>query len=98
MHVSNSELPTRVSQGQVKEPEFCRLVDATGLRRLRIVAVEPARRAALAQEGLGVGAEIEIERRLAVGGPLILRLGQSRLAIARIVAADVLVEPASADL
>jgi Fe2+ transport system protein FeoA len=72
-------------------------VDTTGPGRLRIVAVEPSRRVALEQEGLLVGAEIAVERRLALGGPLILRLGQSRLAIARTVAADVLVEPASAD-
>ncbi len=34
-----------------------------------------------------------VERRLALGGPLIVRLGRTRLAVARRVAADVLVEP-----
>ena len=54
--------------------------------------MESARRAALAQEGIFEGAPITVERRLALGGPLIVRLGRTRLAVARRVAADVLVE------
>jgi Fe2+ transport system protein FeoA len=60
---------------------------------LRVVAVEPERRSALAQEGVVEGAVVVVERRLALGGPLIVRLGRTRLALARRVAADVAVTP-----
>ena len=48
----------------------------------------------LAPEGIDVGVELCVERRLALGGPLIVRLGRARLAMARSVAAGVTVEPA----
>lgn len=60
-------------------------------RRLRVVAVGPDHEPALAQEGLREGAEISVERRLALGGPMIVRLGRTRLALARSVATTVLV-------
>ena len=60
-------------------------------RRLRVVAVAPEHEPALAQEGLGIGVEISVERRLALGGPLIVRLGRTRLALARTVAGSILV-------
>jgi FeoA domain. len=69
-------------------------VDAIVQLPMRVVAVDEAGRASLASEGLDVGVEVSIERRLALGGPLIVRLGRARLAIARSVASGVFVEPA----
>jgi Fe2+ transport system protein FeoA len=69
-------------------------MDAAIDQRLRVVAVGPEHESALTQEGLGVGSEISIERRLALGGPMVLRLGRTRLALARSVAAVILVTPA----
>jgi Fe2+ transport system protein FeoA len=62
-------------------------------RALLVVAIDPAIRASLSPEGLDVGVEVIVERRLALGGPLIVRLGRARLAIARSLAAGVVVEP-----
>ncbi len=95
MQVSNSELATRESIDRMARAAPIRLVDAAAGEPLRILAVETSRQGALAQEGLGVGAIVSVERRLALGGPIILRLGRARLAIARSVAAAILVQPAS---
>jgi Fe2+ transport system protein FeoA len=67
-------------------------VDALVGRPLRVVAVDQACRASLAPEGVDVGVEISVERRLALGGPLIVRLGRTRLAIARSLARGVFVQ------
>jgi Fe2+ transport system protein FeoA len=91
--MANSESPTRVSEaaaGLGRE----RLVDAVAGRRLRIVAVDPEHRAVLLAEGLDAGVEVAVERRLALGGPLIVQVGRARLAVSRSVAAGVEVEPA----
>jgi Fe2+ transport system protein FeoA len=69
-----------------------RLVDATVGQPLRITSLNPAHHASLAPEGIGVGVELSVERRLALGGPVIVRLGRARLAIARNIAAGVGVE------
>jgi Fe2+ transport system protein FeoA len=53
---------------------------------------EPAR-LALEQEGVTIGAVLKVERRVGLGGPVIVRLGRARLAIARAVAGTVEVEP-----
>jgi Fe2+ transport system protein FeoA len=92
--VSNPESATRISSGGTTARPFDRLVDAAPGRRLLVVAVGPDHESALAQEGLGVGAEISVERRVALGGPLIVRLGPARLALARGVAGAILVAPA----
>ena len=92
--MSNSESTTRISDRSASAaPELDRLAGATPNRRLRVVAVEPDHEAALAQEGLRVGVEIALERRLGLGGPLIVRLGRTRLALARSVAATIHVAP-----
>jgi Fe2+ transport system protein FeoA len=90
--VSNSESATRVSGQHPGRSGSHRLVEAGLGILVRVVLVESARRAALAQEGILEGAPVMVERRLALGGPLIVRLGRTRLAVARRVAADVLVE------
>ncbi len=71
-----------------------RLVDAAVGRPLLVTAIDPACRASLTPEGIDLGVEITIERRLALGGPFILRLGRARLAIARSIARGIFVEPA----
>ena len=74
--------------------DFGRLVDAPTNQPLRVVAVGPDHQSALSQEGLGLGSAISVERRLALGGPMVVRLGRTRLALARSVAAAILVTPA----
>lgn len=70
------------------------LVAAAAGRLLIVVAVDEACWASLSPEGIDVGVEISVERRLALGGPVIVRLGRTRLAIARSLAAGVFVKPA----
>jgi len=94
VRVSNSELVTRVSVDRAPIQGRGRVVDAAVGRPLRVVAIDPAGRASLSPEGIDVGVEVSVERRLALGGPLIVRLGRTRLAIARSLAAGVVVEPA----
>jgi hypothetical protein len=95
--VDNPESATRISDGTLTaRPDLDRLLDAAPRRPLLVVVVGPDDESALAREGLGVGAEISIERRVAFGGPLIVRLGRTRLALARSVAATILVAPADA--
>jgi Fe2+ transport system protein FeoA len=76
--------------------EAVRLVDAPAHSHWTVISVDEHVCGSLAQEGLGVGAVVAIERRLAFGGPLIVRLGRARLAIARSVAAGVQVVPEAA--
>ncbi|HEX7498188.1 MAG TPA: FeoA family protein [Candidatus Limnocylindrales bacterium] len=89
--MSNSELPTRISDqalaGRVA------LVAAVARRPLRVVAIDAACLASLAPEGVDVGVQLSVERRLALGGPVIVRLGGARLALSRSLARGVFVEP-----
>lgn len=89
--MSNSELPARVSRARVAGT--MQLVDAAVGQPLRVTSLDPAHRASLAPEGIDVGVELSVERCLALGGPLIVRLGRARLAIARSIAAGLIVEP-----
>jgi Fe2+ transport system protein FeoA len=50
-------------------------------------------RAALEQEGIATGVALRVDRRVGLGGPVIVRLGRARLAIARAIAGGVEVEP-----
>ncbi len=59
---------------------------------LRVSAVEAGSAASLLSEGIGPGVEVSVERKLALGGPVIVRLGGARLALARSIAATVQVE------
>jgi len=62
----------------------------------RVVAVEPADAARLAAEGLHPGDAVEVEAYLPMGGPVVVRVGRARLAVARKVAAGILVVPGRA--
>jgi Fe2+ transport system protein FeoA len=52
--------------------------------------------AALAAEGLTAGDLLEIETRQPFGGPVVVRVGHARLAIAARVAREIVVEPLGA--
>jgi Fe2+ transport system protein FeoA len=92
--MSNPESATRKSGGCKSDLSGpTRLVDAAPGQQQRVVAVGPDHETTLSQEGLAPGAEISVERRLALGGPLIIRLGRTRLALARTVAGEILVVP-----
>jgi Fe2+ transport system protein FeoA len=95
--VSNSESVTRVSaDAYASRGSAANLADAAPGRLVVVTAIDTAGRAALVPEGLDVGVEVTVERRLALGGPVIVSLGRTRLAIARSLAAGVSVRPASA--
>jgi Fe2+ transport system protein FeoA len=68
---------------------------ATGRPGL-VVAVGRADVDRLAAEGLHAGERIEVEARLPLGGPVVVRVGRARIAIARSVAAAILVAPDAA--
>ena len=75
------------------------LPDARTLDRLRvgntatIIGVGVEHRATLAREGVEVGSHLALEASAPFGGPLIVRLGRARLALARSVARTVDVLP-----
>jgi Fe2+ transport system protein FeoA len=62
---------------------------------VRVTGVPAEARQALEQEGVVAGTELTVERRVGMGGPVIVRLGPARLAIARSVAKKVEVEVVS---
>jgi Fe2+ transport system protein FeoA len=92
--MANSELATRISAERVGPRGPVILADAPLDRTLRVIAIEPALCGALLPEGIDCGVRISVERRLALGGPLIVRLGRARLAISRVIAAGIEVVPA----
>jgi oxygen-dependent protoporphyrinogen oxidase len=55
----------------------------------RVVSVEPAHRADLAHEGVRTGVHLSVSSAAPFGGPLVLRVGGARIALARSVAATV---------
>ena len=61
--------------------------------RVLIVPSEDVDR--LAAEGLHQGDILQVEARLPLGGPVVVRLGRARVALARRVAAAIVVEPGS---
>jgi Fe2+ transport system protein FeoA len=61
--------------------------------RSRVVAVPPDDAERLASEGLHRGDTLEVEAMLPLGGPVVVRLGRARIAVARRVAAGIMVEP-----
>jgi Fe2+ transport system protein FeoA len=61
--------------------------------RSRVVEVPPEDADRLAAEGLHRGDTLVVEVILPLGGPVVVRLGRARVAIARRVAAGILVEP-----
>lgn len=64
--------------------------------RSRVVAVPAEDAERLAAEGLHRGAVLEVELVLPLGGPVVVRLGRARIAVARRVAGEILVEPGEA--
>jgi len=62
--------------------------------RSRVVAVPPEEAERLAAEGLHRGDSLEVEVVLPLGGPVVVRLGRARIAVARRVAAGIMVKAA----
>jgi Fe2+ transport system protein FeoA len=89
--VGNPDPVTRISPGDRGGGEL-HLERVPIGRTVRVTGMPDADRPALEQEGVVTGAVLTIERRVGLGGPIIVRLGRARLAIARPVAATVLVE------
>ncbi len=63
----------------------------------QIVDVDERHRSALDREGLSVGTAVTLEAALPFGGPVVVRTGNARVALARDVAASVVVRPTAAD-
>ena len=66
-------------------------------RSARILEVPDGAVAALGAEGLAPGDLVEIETRQPFGGPVVVRVGHVRLALALRIARGILVEPLTAD-
>jgi Fe2+ transport system protein FeoA len=58
----------------------------------RVVSVPPEDVERLAAEGLHRGDILQVETRLPMGGPVVVRLGRARVALAQRVAAAILVQ------
>ena len=69
------------------------LVDLVPGRAARVVVVPPDEVGRLAAEGLHLGDMLELETRLPLGGPVVVRVGRARVALARRVAVRIGVEP-----
>jgi Fe2+ transport system protein FeoA len=90
--VSNPDWATRIS-GRGRGASGLRLAGASIGRTVRVTGISAEVRQALGREGVVTGARLTVERRVGLGGPVIVRLGRARLAIARAVAEEVQVEP-----
>jgi Fe2+ transport system protein FeoA len=66
-------------------------------RSARIREVPAGAAAALTAEGLAPGDVLEIETRQPFGGPIVVRVGHARIALALRIARGILVEPLTAD-
>ncbi len=64
--------------------------------RTRVVAIADDDVDRLAAEGLHRGDILEVDVALPLGGPVVVRLGRARVAIARRIAAGILVEAGGA--
>ena len=60
--------------------------------RSRVISVPRGDADRLAAEGLHRDDTLEVEARLPLGGPVVIRLGRARVALARRVAVGILVE------
>jgi len=94
----NSEQVTRVSGSSDASSATAvaaerRLIDLAPGLEMRISRIEAESAGAVAAEGIVPGAVIAVERRIALGGPIVVRLGRARLALARGVARQIVVEP-----
>jgi Fe2+ transport system protein FeoA len=100
-HLGRTTAPVRAYYRPVrKSDEPARISGATERPALSLDRVEPgctvrvtgmpdSARQALQQEGVVIDAELTVERRVGLGGPVIVRLGRARLAIARAVARSI---------
>jgi Fe2+ transport system protein FeoA len=61
--------------------------------RRRVVSIEEPARTELAQEGLFPGATVVVTARTPLGGPVVVELGRTRLAMSAGVAAPVVTTP-----
>ncbi len=62
-------------------------------RSARVLTVPAEHAGALSAEGVAVGDLLQVETRQPLGGPIVVRVGHARLAIAARVAREILVEP-----
>ena len=65
-------------------------------RAARVLEVPASAVGALEAEGVALGEILEIETRQPFGGPLVVRVGHARLALALPIARGILVEPVTA--
>jgi Fe2+ transport system protein FeoA len=72
------------------------LVELAAGIEARVVSVPPEDAERLAAEGLHRGDVLLVETRLPMGGPVVVRLGRARVALAQRVAAAILVQPGRA--
>ena len=84
----------RWNRGMRASPHIA-LVDLVAGSRARVVSVPDRDADRLAAEGLQPGGELELEALLPLGGPIVVRIGRARVALARQVAAAIAVEPRS---
>ncbi len=77
----------------MERPPLPSLVDVAPGDAVRVLDIDPAELDRLAAEGLAPGDRVVIEARLPLGGPIVVRVGRARLALARRVAAGVRVRP-----
>ena len=84
--------PAPAGIGHVQRPAVPTLVDLEPGVFASVVGVEAGERQRLAAEGLAPGDRVVVEERLPLGGPIIVRVGRARLALARRVAAAIRVE------
>ena len=66
-------------------------------RSARVLEVPASVAAALETEGLAPGEVVEIETRQPFRGPVVVKVGHARVALAARIARTILVEPATAD-
>ena len=66
-------------------------------RRARVLEVPASAVAALEAEGVTPGVLLEMETRQPLGGPVVVRAGRARLALALPIARGILVEPVATD-
>lgn len=66
-------------------------------RRARVLEVPASSVVALEAEGITPGVLLEIETRQPLGGPVVVRAGRARLALALQIARAILVEPVASD-
>jgi Fe2+ transport system protein FeoA len=99
MVVEKSDPNTRISPAGADRGSGAslRLAAVEPGRVVRVIAVPEQAKAPLGQEGVVPGTDLAVERTVGLGGPMIVRLGRARLAIARSVAREIEVEAAPDD-